>query len=53
MSDIEETTSTNTSTVATPSTASHAIASNISPIQGIRLPRPLDVKGKVADNWKI
>ena len=28
------------------------MASNISPVQGIHPPRPLDVKGNVADNWK-
>ena len=49
MSDREETTSTNTSTVATPTTATNAMASNISPVQGIHPPRPLDVKGNVAD----
>ena len=53
MIDRDETTSTNTSTVATPSTAANAMASNISPIQGIHPPRPLDVKGNVADNWKM
>ena len=52
MIDRDETTSTNMSTVATPSTAANAMASNISPIQGIHPPRPLDVKGNVADNWK-
>ena len=52
MSDTEETTSNNTSTVATPSIAPPAMANNISPIQGIHPPRPLDVKGNVADNWK-
>lgn len=53
MIDRDETTPTNTSTVATPSTAANAMASNISPIQGIHPPRPLDVKGNVADNWKM
>jgi len=45
MSDREETTSTNASTVATPTTATNAMASNISPVQGIHPPCPLDVKG--------
>ena len=38
MSDTEETTSNNTSSVATPSTAAPAMANNISPIQGIHPP---------------